>query len=138
MPIIASGAGPAGKDGISCTHEWVGTTLYITSASGTTSADLKGQDGVIGEDGIGVSSISFNSATNKWDIRYTNGTVESINGPVIPDVDDFMPISGGTFTGAVYAGSSSQSGSAYLLRNSKLSISTEIPTVNGQICWRLK
>lgn len=37
--------GAPGKDGASVTHEWEGTTLKITSASGTTSADLKGETG---------------------------------------------------------------------------------------------
>ena len=35
----------AGDDGVSCTHSWNGTTLTITSASGTSSADLKGDTG---------------------------------------------------------------------------------------------
>ncbi len=43
--------GKDGKDGVSVTHEWEGTVLKITSASGTSSADLKGKDGVIGKDG---------------------------------------------------------------------------------------
>lgn len=34
-----------GQDGISCTHSWSGTTLEITSASGTSSVDLKGEKG---------------------------------------------------------------------------------------------
>ena len=34
-----------GKDGMSATHRWDGTTLTITSASGTSSADLKGEKG---------------------------------------------------------------------------------------------
>ena len=40
--------GPPGKDGadgISCTHSWDGTVLEVTSASGTSSADLKGEKG---------------------------------------------------------------------------------------------
>lgn len=37
--------GAPGKDGVSVTHEWDGTTLKVTSASGTTSADLKGEPG---------------------------------------------------------------------------------------------
>lgn len=37
--------GAPGKDGVSVTHEWNGTTLKVTSASGTTSADLKGEPG---------------------------------------------------------------------------------------------
>ena len=42
-------AGKDGKDGISCTHEWNGTVLTITSASGTSSADLKGEQGKEGK-----------------------------------------------------------------------------------------
>jgi hypothetical protein len=34
-----------GADGISATHSWNGTTLTVTSASGTSSADLKGDAG---------------------------------------------------------------------------------------------
>lgn len=46
--------GATGKDGISVTHSWDGTILTITSASGTSSADLKGGDG---EPGVGVAGI---------------------------------------------------------------------------------
>ncbi len=34
-----------GADGTSCTHSWSGTTLSVTSASGTSSANLKGDKG---------------------------------------------------------------------------------------------
>lgn len=37
--------GQPGKDGTSVTHSWNGTTLTVTSASGTSSADLKGETG---------------------------------------------------------------------------------------------
>ena len=45
--IIATGVlkGEKGEAGISATHLWNGTTLTITSASGTSSADLKGAKG---------------------------------------------------------------------------------------------
>lgn len=43
--------GPAGKDGISLSHIWNGTTLTITSASGTSSSDLKGDKGDKGDTG---------------------------------------------------------------------------------------
>lgn len=39
-----------GEDGTSCTHIWSGTTLLVTSASGTSSADLKGYTPVRGTD----------------------------------------------------------------------------------------
>lgn len=43
--------GQPGKDGVSVTHEWDGTVLKVTSASGTTSADLAGKPGKDGQDG---------------------------------------------------------------------------------------
>ena len=41
--------GEKGDDGVSATHSWVGTTLTITSASGTSSANLKGDKGDKGD-----------------------------------------------------------------------------------------
>lgn len=43
--------GDRGEDGIPATHRWSGTTLYVTSASGTTSANLKGDKGDTGATG---------------------------------------------------------------------------------------
>lgn len=43
--------GGSGADGVSVTHAWDGTTLIVTSASGTTSADLKGEKGDTGPQG---------------------------------------------------------------------------------------
>ena len=40
-----------GKDGVSATHCWNGTELTITSASGTSSVDLKGEKGDQGDQG---------------------------------------------------------------------------------------
>ena len=37
--------GPAGANGTPCTHSWNGTVLSVTSASGTSSADLVGPQG---------------------------------------------------------------------------------------------
>ena len=44
-------AGPAGRDGVGCTHSWEGTVLTVTSASGTSSADLRGPKGDAGPTG---------------------------------------------------------------------------------------
>ena len=43
--------GEPGKDGVGVTHSWSGTVLSVTSASGTTSADLRGEKGETGERG---------------------------------------------------------------------------------------
>ena len=48
---IAALTGAAGKDGVSATHSWNGTVLTVTSASGTSSADLQGKNGDSGKDG---------------------------------------------------------------------------------------
>ena len=37
--------GANGADGVSCTHSWAGSVLTVTSASGTSSADLRGPKG---------------------------------------------------------------------------------------------
>lgn len=43
--------GKDGKDGISVSHTWNGTSLSITSASGTSEMDLRGPIGPAGQDG---------------------------------------------------------------------------------------
>jgi hypothetical protein len=48
--------GVDGKDGVSVKHVWDGTILTITSANGTSSADLKGSKGDQGDSGVYVGS----------------------------------------------------------------------------------
>lgn len=65
--------GKDGQDGTSVTHSWNGTILTITSASGTSSADLKGTkgDSIKGNDGsrgpgilkVSTSPSSYTTAT---------------------------------------------------------------------------
>ena len=61
--------GKDGADGVSCTHSWDGTVLTVTSASGTSSADLKGEQGEAGKDAelaftdSGNGDIVLNGAT---------------------------------------------------------------------------
>ena len=60
--------GKDGSNGVSCTHSWSGTTLIITSASGTTSANLKGETGATGPQGIqGVRGVPGVNGTNGKD-----------------------------------------------------------------------
>ena len=47
----AGAAGRDGNDGVSCTHSWEGTVLTVTSASGTSSSDLRGPKGDAGATG---------------------------------------------------------------------------------------
>ena len=50
-------AGRDGKDGVSITHTWNGTSLSITSASGTSEMDLRGPAGA------GIKHITITDAT---------------------------------------------------------------------------
>lgn len=65
-----------GTDGIPCTHSWNGTVLTVTSASGTSSADLKGEKGATGNTGNdGVSpSITVTNITNGHRVSITDAT----------------------------------------------------------------
>lgn len=66
--------GTKGNNGTSCTHSWNGTKLTITSASGTSSADLKGATG------NGIASLkqtttsSISGEYNKWTATMTDGS----------------------------------------------------------------
>ena len=49
---------------MSCTHSWDGTVLTVTSASGTSSADLQGPQGEQGETGpAGADGTTFTPAS---------------------------------------------------------------------------
>lgn len=65
--------GDKGADGVSVTHSWSGTTLIITSASGTSSANLKGDKGDKGDAGSSTATdVTLRDSKN----YYTSGTVE--------------------------------------------------------------
>ena len=55
--------GSNGSNGVSCTHSWSGTTLNITSASGTSSADLKGAPGASAGFGTPTATVDANTGT---------------------------------------------------------------------------
>lgn len=66
-----SSGGTPGADGVSCTHSWNGTVLTVTSASGTSSADLQGPKGDTGARGPqgepgqpGASGFAYNLLDN--------------------------------------------------------------------------
>lgn len=145
--------GADGKDGVSPTIAVSaitgGNRLTITDANGSKNVDVMngkdGKDGADGNDGSpgetgpagrGVSSMTYNSSTNKWTVAFTDGTSTQVDGPAIPDASSYMPKSGGTFTGAVVAGTAAASG--YYVRNIKFSETAETPTTEGDICFKLK
>ena len=86
-------------------------------------------------------------------MTYTDNTTETVAGPSIPsgswnDLTDkpstFPPsahtqaastITAGTFAGQVKANASGQAPGVYCLRNQKVSLTAENPTVNGETCW---
>lgn len=76
--------GSNGKDGVSCTHSWSGTTLNITSASGTSSANLKGADGVTptikAANGANVASVGTPSVTASTSGTTTTFTFNYLKG----------------------------------------------------------
>lgn len=71
--------GANGSDGISVTHSWDGTVLTITSASGTSSADLRGPKGPAGEGGSGggwdgyLSDFVVVDSSHYTDLGYYEG-----------------------------------------------------------------
>lgn len=82
--IVAEGKkGEPGNNGTSVTHSWDGTKLTITSASGVSSADLKGQKGDTGEIGPQgpAGTTDFNNLSNK-PTALKNPQALTINGTV--------------------------------------------------------
>ena len=100
-----------------------------------------------------VKSMTYDAETNKWTLTYTDNTTETVAGPALfsgkySDLSGvpstFAPaahnqaastITAGTFAGQVKANASGQTPSVYCLRNQKVSLTAENPTVNGETCW---
>lgn len=67
--------GENGQDGVSATHSWNGTTLTITSASGTSSANLKGEKGDTGSNGSnGKDGVSVTHSWSGTTLRITSAS----------------------------------------------------------------
>lgn len=90
--------------------------------------------GTPGPAGRGVHFMAYDGTANKWTVAYTDGTSAELAGPVVPDMSGYVPGSGGTFTGAVYA--MDGVGAEAQLRNTALVSAETYPTVNGQINWQ--
>lgn len=133
--------GPKGDDGVSVSKvEQTATSsadggdnvITVTLSNGQ-KATFTVKNGSKGSSGRGVSSMVYDSSTNKWTVTYTDNTTATVDGPVIPDVSSYMSKSGGTFTGAAYANSATTATAQ--LRNTSLVSADTDPTVNGQINW---
>lgn len=79
--------GANGKDGVSVTHSWNGTTLNITSASGTSSANLKGEKGDKGDTGATGPTGTFDYSTLNANLperlkSYRGGSVTDPNAAI--------------------------------------------------------
>lgn len=62
-------------DGVSATHKWEGTVLKITSASGTSSANLKGEKGDKGEQGTGVKILGSYESEEALNAAHPTGNI---------------------------------------------------------------
>lgn len=83
--------GPAGADGTSCTHSWNGTVLSVTSASGTSSADLAGPQGPTGATGPqGPAGADGTTFTPQSPLSLDNGVL-SVDLSGCADVADLHP-----------------------------------------------
>lgn len=133
--------GPKGDDGVSVSKVEQTTTSSTDGGDNVITVTLSNgqkttftvKNGSKGSSGRGVSSMVYNSSTNKWTVTYTDNTTATVDGPVIPDVSGYMSKSGGTFTGAVHAKSATTADAQ--LRNTALVSADTDPTVNGQINW---
>lgn len=83
----------AGEDGVSATHSWNGSVLTVTSASGTSSADLKGPKGDDGK--TPVKGTDYFTEAEKTEIA--NAAAAAV------PISDYVPKSGTTMTGALVA-----------------------------------
>ena len=86
--------GQRGADGTSATHRWSGTTLYITSASGTTSANLKGDKGDKGDPGTNGK----NGADGRTPIKGTDYFTASDKAEMVSAVISALPVYDGSVT----------------------------------------
>lgn len=74
--------GKNGTNGVPATHSWDGTTLTITSASGTSSANLKGDKGNTGADGVSPTVAVSKSG------KVTTITITDANGKKTATIND--------------------------------------------------
>lgn len=90
--------GKDGSDGVSCTHSWNGTTLTVNSASGSSSADLKGDKGDTGTTEIIYRAMPQNLLDNSDFINPVNqrGASSANSGSYMLDRWIFVTLSSAT------------------------------------------
>ena len=77
-----------GQDGVSVTHSWNGTILTVTSASGTSSVDLKGERGEQGIQGIqGIQGVQGLPGFVDYDLVYKKTEIDAMLQDLDVDVD---------------------------------------------------
>lgn len=135
------GRGVSGFSYSASTNEWIITYTDGTSVKITGPEIPSELSQLIGD----VNHRTVSDAEKKtWNGKSDfPGTWEALQGkpetfPPASHNQGASTITGGTFGGTVYAGSSYQNPGSYCLRNQKVSLSDENPTVNGQIVWHAK
>lgn len=93
---LRGATGADGADGVSVTHEWNGTTLTVTSASGTSSADLKGESGAAGN--YKGKNILFMGDSMLIQSQPTHGWIGLFNQIIEPASFVNTAVSGATWT----------------------------------------
>lgn len=89
--------GSAGRNGVSATHSWNGTVLTVSSASGTSSADLKGETGSRGESGVYILASGQTIADAPMDAKvvidpFGGGTQSFMLAPQIAEVGQALVV----------------------------------------------
>lgn len=115
--------GSNGKDGTSVTHSWSGTTLSVTSASGTSSANLKGDKG---------DTYTLTAADKTAIAQEAAGMVD------VPDIDtsEVVKKTGDTMQGKLIGQANSDYTVAQFRNVIYLPEGSDMPTLGvGDQCW---
>ena len=98
VEIAGGGSGETGKDGkdgVSATHSWNGTVLTINSASGTSSADLKGPKGDPGHTPVKGKDY-FDGEPGKTPAKGTDYYTEADKAEMVQSVISALPVYDGS------------------------------------------
>lgn len=113
--------GSNGSNGVSATHSWNGTTLTVTSASGSSSANLKGDKGDNGDDYVLTSADKQEIAAQAKDLI---------------DTSSYLTKSGGTLTGKLVAQNNTNYTTKQVRNVFLVAEGSSLPSgENGDICF---